>query len=87
MLLKKDNLIKAGKIARALISFKKKLLKKRITKKMILIKRNELEKLYNIKIEYLEVRNKKNLKLSTNINNSKIFFGYYLNNVRLIDNF
>ena len=87
LLLKKDNLIKAGRIASDLISFKKKLLKKRITKKMILIKKNELEKLYNIKIEYLEVRNKKNLKLSTNINNSKIFFGYYLNDVRLIDNF
>ena len=87
ILLKKDNLNKAGKIASDLISFKKKFLKKKITKKMILIKRDELEKLYNIKIEYLEVRNKKNLKLSTNINNSKIFFGYYLNDVRLIDNF
>ncbi len=53
----------------------------------MLIKRNELEKLYNIKIEYLELRNKKNLQLSNNINNSKIFIGYYLKNIRLIDNF
>ena len=53
----------------------------------MLIKRNELEKLYNIKIEYLELRNKKNLQLSNTINNSKIFIGYYLKNIRLIDNF
>jgi len=87
LLLKKDDIIKAGKIAKALISFKKKLIKKKITKKLILIKKNELEKLYDINIEYLEVRNKKNLKSSNRINNSKIFIGYYLKNIRLIDNF
>ena len=87
LLLKKNDLIKAGRIARSLIYFKKKLYKKKITEKIMLIKRNELEKLYNIKIEYLELRNKKNLQLSNNINNSKIFIGYYLKNIRLIDNF
>ena len=46
-----------------------------------------MEKLYNVKIEYLELRNKKNLKLSNWINNSKLFIGYYLKNIRLIDNF
>ena len=61
--------------------------KKKITEKIMLIKRNEIEKLYNIKIEYLELRNKKNLQLSNTINNSKIFIGYYLKNIRLIDNF
>ena len=40
-----------------------------------------------IKIEYLELRNMKNLLLSNNINNSKIFISYYVNKVRLIDNF
>ena len=87
LLLKKNDLIKAGRIARSLIYFKKKLYKKKITEKIMLIKRNELEKLFNIKIEYLELRNKKNLQLSNNINNSKIFIGYYLKNIRLIDNF
>ena len=87
LLLKKNDRIKAGKIARTLISFKTKFLKKKITKELILIKKNELEKLYNVEIEYLELRNKKNLKLSNRINNSKIFIGYYLKNVRLIDNF
>ena len=87
LLLKKNDQIKAGKIARSLISFKKKFFKKVITKELILIKKNELEKLYNVKIEYLELRNKKNLKLSNKFNNSKMFLGYYLKNVRLIDNF
>ena len=40
-----------------------------------------------IKIEYLEVRNKKNLSINTNKSNFKIFVSFYLNNVRLIDNF
>lgn len=87
LLLDNRDLIKAGKIAREIIAFKKRLSKKKITKKLILEKKNKLEKLYDINIEYLEIRNKKNLQLSNKINNSKIFLGYYLNDVRLIDNF
>ena len=87
LLLNKKDLIKAGKISRELILFKKKLSKKNITKKLILIKKNSLEKLYNINIEYLEVRNKRNLQLSKKIKDSKIFFAYFLKNIRLIDNF
>ena len=87
LLLKKIDLIKAGKIAKELISFKKKLSKKNFTSKIIRFKKNELEKLYGINIEYLEVRNIKNLQLSNKIKNSRIFLAYYLNNIRLIDNF
>jgi len=87
LLLSKKNLIKAGKITKEIIAFKKKILKKKITKKLILEIKNKLEKIYGINIEYLEVRNKKNLQLSNKINNSKIFLGYYLNEIRLIDNF
>ena len=87
LLLKKEDLIKAGKIAKSLISFKKRLFKKKITKKLILLKKDKLQKLYGVNVEYLEVRNKKNLQLSSKINNSKIFIGYYLKNIRLIDNF
>ena len=83
----RKDLIKAGKIAREIIAFKKKFLKKKITKKLILVKKDKLEKLHNVNIEYLEIRNKKNLQLSNKINNSKIFLAYYLNDVRLIDNF
>ena len=87
LLLKKDNLIKAGKIAQNLISFKKKFFKKKISKKMILTIKKDLKKKFNLNIEYLEIRNKKNLQLSYKINNSKIFIAYYLNKIRLIDNF
>ena len=39
------------------------------------------------RIEYLEIRNKNNLKKNINKNNFKIFVAYYFGNVRLIDNF
>ena len=87
LLLKKNNLIKAGKIAQNLISFKKRFLKKIISKKAILTKKKELKKKFNLNIEYLEIRNKKNLQPSYKIKNSKIFIAYYLNKIRLIDNF
>ena len=34
----------------------------------------------------LELRNKMNLVKSNSINNSNLFFAYYVNNIRLIDN-
>ena len=86
LLLNKKSIINAEKIARDLISFKKKL-KNTFTKKLIFTKKVELEKKYNIYIEYLEIRNKRNLKISKKINNSKIFIAYFLNKIRLIDNF
>ena len=87
ILLNKNNLNKAGKIARNLIFFKKRLLKKKDLENLISIKKNELVKKYDIKIDYLELRNTKNLKLTNRIKNAKIFIAYYINNVRLIDNF
>ena len=48
--------------------------------------KNDLEKKFNINIEYLELRNIYNLKLSSVVNKSKLFVAYYLNGVRLIDN-
>ena len=86
-LLNKNNLNKAGKVAKDLITFKKKLLKKKHLKNSIFIKKNELKKNYDIKIDYLEVRNIENLKLTDEIKNAKIFIAYYINKVRLIDNF
>ena len=41
----------------------------------------------NIKIDYLEIRNKINLSTSFNKNNFKIFIAYYNKKIRLIDNF
>ena len=85
--LNKKDLIKAGKISKEMISFKKKLSKKKISKKLILEKKKEIEDNYKINIEYLEIRNYKNLNISNKVNNSKIFIAYYLKKVRLIDNF
>ncbi|MDB4084441.1 pantoate--beta-alanine ligase, partial [Candidatus Pelagibacter sp.] len=56
-------------------------------KTLIFDLKKELSKNFDIKIEYLECRNMQNL--GTNILNKpfKLFVAYYINNVRLIDNF
>ena len=86
-LLNKDSLVKAGAIAKNLIIFKKRLLKNMNLKNLFLMKKKELKKKYNIKIDYLELRNTKNLRLTKKIKNAKIFVAYYIDKVRLIDNF
>ena len=55
------------------------------TYKIEKIKKN-ISKL-GVKLEYLELRNKNNLSRKFNKSNFKIFIAYYLQNVRLIDNF
>ena len=87
LLLNKKNLTKAGRVSRNLINFKKRFSNKMISKRLILEKKVELEKNYNIDIEYLEMRDKKNLSISKKVNSSKIFIAYYLDKIRLIDNF
>ena len=79
--------MQAGKLAKNLISFKRKLSKKIILDSFLKTKLNELKKLYGVKIEYFELRNLINLKISKKIKNSNFFIAYYINNVRLIDNF
>ncbi len=86
ILLNKNNLNKAGKIVKNLIIFKKKLFNKKNLEGLIFKKKNELKKKYDIKIDYLELRDTKNLKLTNKIKNAKIFIAYYINKVRLIDN-
>ena len=51
------------------------------------MKKNELKMKYDIKIDYLELRNTKNLRLTNKIKNAKIFIAYFIDNVRLIDNY
>ena len=87
ILLNKTELIKAGKLASNIINFKKNIKKKKNLKKIIILKKKELEKEFDISIEYFELRNKFNLNKSNEIKNSKIFIAYYLNEIRLIDNF
>ena len=87
ILLNKKNLKKAGLIARNLSIFKKKLLIKKNFTNLIIMKKKELTKKYDIKIDYLELRNTKNLKLTNKVKGAKIFIAYHVNKVRLIDNF
>jgi pantoate--beta-alanine ligase len=87
ILLSRKDLNKAGNVAKELITFKKRLIKKNNFKNLINMKKDELKKNYDIKIDYLELRNTKNLRLTDKIKSAKIFIAYYINNVRLIDNY
>ena len=49
--------------------------------------KKELENKFDIKIDYLEFRDEKSLKLNNFKNKFRLFVAYYINNVRLIDNF
>ena len=86
-LLTEEDLIKAGKIAKELFQFKVFLRNNKKIKNLLQKKIKSLKKIFNIKIDYLEIRKKNNLKFSSNIKNSKIFIAYFINKVRLIDNF
>ena len=73
-------------IKKVFISFKRSLSKYKDINFFLKNKKKLIEKKYNIKIDYLELRNKTNLKLSNNTKNSKLFIAYSLRNIRLIDN-
>ena len=60
--------------------------KKRINHFLCMSKK-EIEDMFKIKIEYLENRNVKDLTISNNYLDSKIYLSYYFNGIRLIDNF
>ena len=87
-LLNKANLNVLGLITNRLIKLKKKIYQDKLkSKKLIHLTKKNLIKKFKIKIEYLECRNI--INLSNNIHNKKfkLFVAYYLNKVRLIDNF
>jgi pantoate--beta-alanine ligase len=87
-LLNKKSFIESGIITKKLLKLKNKINRDRKNyKKLIFDLKKELSKNFDIKIEYLECRNIQNL--SANILNKpfKLFVAYYINNVRLIDNF
>ena len=76
----------AEKLIQNLMNFKKSLSKVKDLKKDIYNQKIKLSQLYNINIEYLELRNKKNLKSTNKTKNSKLFIAFYLDKIRLIDN-
>ncbi len=85
--LSKTQIINASKLIQNIMNIRKKFKKNDNFNKILNYKKKELKKLYKIKIEYLEFRNIKNLRLSNKLKNSRIFLAYYLGEVRLIDNF
>ena len=87
-LLKNSSIIKAGFIAKKLINLKSRIIKdKKNSQQLINNTKIDLVKNFDIKIEYLEIRNTTNLSLNIINKNFKIFIAYYIDNVRLIDNF
>ena len=76
----------AGKIYKKLKNIKQKINNKKDISDYLMYSKKKLEMSLKIKIDYLELRNIKNLKISKTKNNSRLFIAYYLNNVRLIDN-
>ena len=49
--------------------------------------KKDLEKKYDIKVDYLEFRDEKELKLNNFKNKYRLFVAYNINKIRLIDNF
>ncbi len=87
-LLNKKSLEKASHIAKLLIKIKKRTkLHKSKFKVNLSDYKKELEKKFNIKIDYLEFRDEKNLKLNNFKNKFRLFVAYSINKIRLIDNF
>jgi len=85
-LLSKKNLLVASKIAKKLKSIKNKI-KKNNFQSELLKNKKYLIKNYKIKIEYLELRNEKDLSIYKKGKKFRMFIAYYINKVRLIDNF
>ena len=85
-LLNKSNLAIAAKIYEKLVGIKKNIENKKKISSYLNLQKKELKSNYKIKIDYLELRNINNLKISSTKKNSRLFVAYYLSNVRLIDN-
>jgi len=86
ILLNKSNLNTASEIYKKLIKIKKIINNQKNTFDFLMKQKKKLEFNYRIKIDYLELRNKKNFKLVMKNYNSRLFIAYNLNKVRLIDN-
>ena len=86
-LLDKDDLIIAGKLSEEFSLLKRKIKNKKNINKFLTEEKRNIQKIFNVKIEYLELRNEKNLLLSNKSFQSKIFVSYYFKNIRFIDNF
>jgi len=86
-LLNKQELNDVEKISKTFLNLKNKIKNTKNINSFLQITKYDLEKFFNIKIEYLENRNTKNLTISNKYQGSKVFLSYYYKNIRLIDNF
>ncbi len=86
LLLNKSYLDTASIIYKKLATIKKNIINKKNISNFLKLKKKELTNNFKIKIDYLELRNTNNLKISNRSKNSRLFIAYYLSNVRLIDN-
>ena len=85
LILSKSNLKIAQKISKKLHLFYNSTKKNFANRNKIEILKNKIRN-YNVKIDYLEIRNKNNLSRKFTKSNFKIFLSYYIQKVRLIDN-
>ena len=86
-LFNKNELIEVQEISKKFLNLKKEVKKHKNINKFLTQTKKECEKKFKIKIEYLENRCVKNLKISNKYLGSNIFLSYYFKGVRLIDNF
>jgi pantoate--beta-alanine ligase len=86
-LLDKKELKNVEKISKKFLNLKNKIKNTSNINYFLQKTKKDLEKFFNIKIEYLENRNTTNLTISNKYKGSKIFLSYYYKNIRLIDNF
>jgi pantoate--beta-alanine ligase len=86
-LTKLNELNDVEKISKNFLNLKNKIKHTKSINQFLQKTKNDFERLFNIKIEYLENRNTSDLSLSNKYSGSKIFLAYYYKEVRLIDNF
>ena len=86
-LLNKNKLNVLENIFKEIFNLKKDIKNSKNINKFLNQSKKKIENMFKIKIEYLENRNVKNLKISNKCLGSKIFLSYYFKGIRLIDNF
>ena len=85
-LLNKRELKLAATITNKLFLLKRRVKSKKNINKFLSKQKKLLKQKFNIKIDYLECRNEKNLLMTNKFYKSRLFIAYYINNIRLIDN-
>ena len=87
LLFNKQELNEVEKISKTFLNLRNKTKSINNINRFLQKLKKDLERFFNIKIEYLENRNIKNLTISNKYLKSKIFVSYYYKGIRLIDNF